>query len=256
MQEQRQAQTSAGSAWSCLTLTLGVFLLLLTLAICIVLVGINTPSGGPIGPPPVSLLIVAMLPIIIVSGVLVLILGRRVRLLWPVALLMVAAIGLTWGAVWISNASKTYASPEIVGVVTAVQADRDGMVTVTLANGRVMTLNGRDPNSRVMSTSGHYRPLDFDGADVGALLLAGEGPTPWYITADKSVTRYSTNRDGPHVCYAIESNGWISNGRVRLVIGLELVDRSDDPFGSDSTFGSGVCLDESGAVVEFLSGGY
>ena len=206
--------------------------------------------------PPAVLLTVAIPPLVIVSGVLALILGRRVRTVWPIALLMVVAIGCTWGTNWISNASRTYVTPEVAGVVTAVQSDRDGMVSVKLADGRVFTLNGRNPNSQVMSASGHYSPLDWAVAEVGVLLLAGEKPTPWYMTAYKSAVRYGTDQDGSQVCYEIESNGWISNGRVRLAIGLELSDRSGDPFGGDSNFGSGVCLDESGAVVDFLPGGY
>jgi hypothetical protein len=219
-------------------------------------IGVNTPYYGSVGPPPVVLLIVAIPPLVIVSVVLALIVGRRVRTVWPIALLMVVAIVGTWGATWISNASKTYATPEVVGVVTAVQRDPDGMMTVSMSNGRALTLNGKNPNTQVMSTSGHYGPLDYDGADVGALLLAGEKPTPWYITVYKSAYIYGSHQDGSQVCYRIESNGWISHGRVRLVIGLELADRSDDPFDDDSIFGSGVCLDESGAVVDFLPGGY
>ena len=113
-------------------------------------------------------------------------------------------------------------------------------------------LNGPRQRDEVVSTSGRYSGLGGKsyGADLGYLVLAGDMPSPWYLSVPPGV-----GRDGEGVrTYCISGSGWTAGDKVRLDIGLELADHSGESWG-DSAFGGGVCLDGSGAVISFLATG-
>lgn len=176
------------SGWSPRAVVLGVVLALLTWQCCQLIVQANTPdAGSDMAPPQVWLTIILIPPLLILAGVLAVIAGHRARVLRVPVGIMLAIVVATWGVTWISNASQTYVTPQIAGVVAAINDRSDGVEEVSLADGRVLDLVYYSQTSpRPRTNAAQYAWLAGDSQpEVGDLVLAGKTPNAWYAGFSK-----------------------------------------------------------------------
>jgi hypothetical protein len=250
-------------AYSCSTIVLVVLLIALIAMVGYAVILINTPDDFASVGPGVGfigmLLLMAAVPLATVALLWwLLVMHRRTREVGPLVLILAVVVGiagvLSWGP-W--RSPRTYYQPEIIGVVTMADQRPDGMNHVTIEGGRTFDLNDQDPNTQVMSTSGRYDSLDGrGGVEVGALLLAGQSPDPWYFATSPATS--VTVDDASQVCYPIGEGGRVVHlDRAWAIFGsglklrLNLLDRAYDRIEDDFAFPLGGCLNEFGEVFYF-----
>ena len=144
---------------------------------------------------------------------------------------------------------KTYADPEVIGVVSATEARPDGVVHVELNGGASLDVR---QHSWVMGTAtppAMYQPMDYSSdLQPGNLLLAGNQPAPWYSVAtyypDGSLLR------GPDPCYFLEAKSTQRQTGVYLDFGIRLTYAPGHTADSSSSGGDfdEICLDGQGRV--------
>lgn len=246
----------AGTVGSCLTLLLAGLLVLITLMVRQALVWLNMPLSGMGALVGVfaAMLMMAAIPIGLLAAAIAVAVGPRARSVLPIAVLMMVVIVGTFAGNWISNASKSYFTPEIVGIVKVADFTHDDEAFhVTMANGQTMRLAPATYSGNPQSTIAPdmYLPTGSRvGVETGDLLLAGNMPERWYTGAGPS-----PDSDGS-VCYLLDGSGYLKPTTVDLDWGLRLrysAHRTDTSWSSGS-FSGLMCLDEAGGVKWILEG--
>jgi hypothetical protein len=211
------------------------------------------PDMG-IGPPPgafgfLLFLIAALLGLVLFLAWLVVDRPSERVIAIVVALSMAAlAAGLFLdSAPWVV---KTYAAPEIVGVVSASDARPDGVVHVELEGGRALDVLLSSWVRGAPTPPPLYQPLDYSrDLEAGNLLLAGNQPTPWYSMA--AYYPAGSLLRGPDPCYFLVAKGTERQDAAYLDFGIRLT-KAPGYTGVSSAIGASfdgeVCLDVQGRV--------
>jgi hypothetical protein len=145
---------------------------------------------------------------------------------------------------------KTYAAPEIVGVVSASEARPDGIVHVELEGGRSLDVMQSRWVPGEPSPSPLFQPMPYnEDIGTGDLLLAANQPSPWYAVAvyypAGSLLR------GPDPCYFLQAEGTERQDSADLDFGIRLpkapgYESSSSALGA--AFKGELCLDIQGRV--------
>lgn len=233
-------------------------------ALCSVLVGLGLIAGWivwhmpqpdmDIGPPPgafgfLLFLIAAFLGVVLFLVWLVV--GRPPE---RAVAMVIALSGCAAAVLLILDAApwvvKTYADPEIVGVVFASEVGPDGVVHVELDGGSSLDVRQHSWVRGTATPPAMFQPLDYSSdLEPGNLLLAGNQPVPWYSVAQY----YPEGRllRGPDPCYFLEARGTERQDGAYLDFGIRLANapgHTADPSSSGRDFDGELCLDGQGRV--------